>query len=111
MDNHDKYLKQLYNIDKNTEKSCDIINDKGSTMMEKNIRNFIKEYESRISDCDILIKNTKEQNSKVRNDKTLSESERAIEQLHLRVDRIKECSKQQAYVQFISNLKELLGEI
>lgn len=63
------------------------------------IKEFIKEYESRIKDCDKILDDNKEQNRRLRHgDVTVDE---------LRAERMKEDAKRQAYVQFVVNLKEL----
>lgn len=74
---------------------------------EKTIRGFIKEYEERYSECEVLLDHNKELKRKLRRGEDI-----VADQHSLSRDFARETTKQQCYVQFISNLKsEIMGEI
>jgi len=84
--------------------------------MKKEIRKLIEEYASRIKDCDILLENIRDRNREIRKKIGFSSSEEKkikflSDQENLKIERVREDAKRQAYVQFIANLKGVLGEI
>ena len=77
-----------------------------SNKIRKQICKLINEYESRIKDCDTLLLGLKEKRRKQRKGEDVNMTWDEI-----RAERMQEDAKRQAYVQFIANLKDILGEI
>jgi len=74
--------------------------------MLSQIKQFIEEYELRIEDCDKLLEILKSKRQQQRKGVNVNMTYDEI-----RADRMKEDAKRQAYIQFISNLKEIKGEM
>lgn len=73
--------------------------------LKKTIESFIKEYEERIQDCDILLEINKENRRKLRRGEKCN-----FDVNDLSVEFARESTKKQAYIQFITVLKcEILG--
>jgi len=74
--------------------------------VEQQIRLLIKEYESRVIDCQVLIDALKDKRRRQRAGENVNITYETI-----KAERMKEDAKRQSYIQFISNLKEILGEM
>ncbi len=79
--------------------------------MNSKIRKLISEYESRISDCDIILNKILDQKRKIRKI-NITEYLNNEDYVSLQKDWKHYSAQKQCYIQFVSDLKsELLGEM